>query len=185
MKKVIVTACVAVLAAAAAQAQSWGTAGDINRFGQEYLAKQKKSEQRLITQQADKQSRELAKEVERQALLAKYKQAAKAKKANNSCTSADKKESGSCPHYYYGREGKMMALGELTHQLVAKRKAAKAKAKANPAPKKVDVVKEDEEGEKTSWWKAIFLGGRYPGESKEAYRARLAVRGYPCNQPFK
>ena len=80
MKKVIVTACVAVLAAAAAQAQSWGTAGDINRFGQEYLAKQKKSEQRLIAQQADKQSRELAKEVERQALLAKYKQAAKAKK---------------------------------------------------------------------------------------------------------
>lgn len=185
MKKVIVTACVAVLAAAAAQAQSWGTAGDINRFGQEYLAKQKKSEQRLITQQADKQSRELAKEVERQALLAKYKQAAEAKKTNNGCTSADKKESGSCPHYYYGREGKMMALGELTHQLAAKRKAAKAKAKANQAPQKVDVVKEDEEGEKTSWWKAIFLGGPYPGESKESYRARLAVRGYPANQPFK
>ena len=69
------------------------------------------------------------------------------------------------------------------YKLIAKRKAAKAKA--NQAPQKVDVVKEDEEGEKTSWWKAIFLGGRYPGESKEAYRARLAVRGYPANQPFK
>ena len=185
MKKVIVTACVAVLAAAAAQAQSWGTAGDINRFGQEYLAKQKKSEQRLIAQQADKQSRELAKEVERQALLAKYKQAAKAKKTNNGCTSADKKESAPCPHYYYGREGKMMALGELTHQLAAKRKAAKAKAKANPAPKKVDVVKEEEDADEPSWWRAIFFGGRFPGESVENYRARLAVQGYPCNQPFK
>ena len=182
MKKVIVTACVAVLAAAAAQAQSWGTAGDINRFGQEYLAKQKKSEQRLITQQADKQSRELAKEVERQALLAKYKQAAKAKKANNSCTSADKKESGSCPHYYYGREGKMMALSELTRQVASRKKAAKADkqqaARAEAAPK-------DTTEEEPSWWRAIFLGGRFPGETKEDYRARLSVQGLPACMPFK
>ena len=67
----------------------------------------------------------------------------------------------------------------------AKRKAAKAKAKANPAPKKVDVVKEEEDADEPSWWRAIFFGGRFPGESVEDYRARLSVQGYPCNQPFK
>ena len=79
----------------------------------------------------------------------------------------------------------MMALGDLTRQFIAKRKAAKAEKakKAEQPSEKVEVV--EEKGEKTSWWKAIFLGGPYPGESKESYRARLAVRGYPANQPFK
>lgn len=35
------------------------------------------------------------------------------------------------------------------------------------------------------WIKAIFLGGKFPGESDEEYRNRLQIQSYPATQPFK
>lgn len=35
------------------------------------------------------------------------------------------------------------------------------------------------------WLKAIFLNGKFPGESDEAYRQRLQIQSYPASQPFK
>lgn len=35
------------------------------------------------------------------------------------------------------------------------------------------------------WLKAIFLGGKFPGESDESYKKRLEIKSYPAAQPFK
>lgn len=35
------------------------------------------------------------------------------------------------------------------------------------------------------WLKAIFLGGKFPGESDEAYKKRLEIKSYPATQPYK
>lgn len=35
------------------------------------------------------------------------------------------------------------------------------------------------------WLRAIFLGGKFPGESDEAYKKRMQIQSYPAAQPFK
>lgn len=41
------------------------------------------------------------------------------------------------------------------------------------------------EGSVKQWLKAIFLGGRFPGESASAYHTRLSVQSQPASLPFK
>ena len=182
MRKVIVAVCVGVLAAVAAQAQGLGTVRDINDFGRKYMESQKNkpAQRRVVTKVKGKTDR-LTKVLERKALLIQQEQQKKLteKAAPAESTRVEKK---SYPSYYYGREGKMMALSELTRQVASRKKAAKADkqqaARAEAAPK-------DTTEEEPSWWRAIFLGGRFPGETKEDYRARLSVQGLPAYMPFK
>lgn len=179
MNKIIVTACVAVLAAAAAQAQSWGTAGDINLFGQQYL------ESKKVQQKVDS----VAKNVERQILLAKvaqYKQAVAQKAAAGEEDRQKEqrvaaKASDSCPSYYCGREGKVIVLGELILDKIADKKAEKAEDVRQGEVEKAT----EPQDKKASLFKAVFLGGRYPWETEEDYRVRQSVRGLPATQPFK
>ncbi len=97
MKKVIVTTCVAVLAAVAAQAQGLGTVRDINGFGQEYLPSKKASAAAKRKQNnAENVLAQAVKEIERKGLEeAKKAQAtasaqAPAQNNNNTAVKADK-----------------------------------------------------------------------------------------------
>ncbi len=40
-------------------------------------------------------------------------------------------------------------------------------------------------GSASQWLKAIFLGGRFPGESVNAYHDRLSIQSHPSALPFK
>lgn len=40
-------------------------------------------------------------------------------------------------------------------------------------------------GSVKQWLKAIFLGGRFPGESADAYHHRLTAQSQPASLPFK
>lgn len=50
---------------------------------------------------------------------------------------------------------------------------------------KKDIEKKRRAAIRRQWLRAIFLGGKFPGESDEAYRKRLEVQSYPASQPFK
>ena len=176
MKKVIMTACVAVFAAVAAQAQGIGTVADINGFGKAYSDKKAREQKLSGAEQARVESFALA--AERAAFLEALKRSRGEKKAQSA--EENKKEQpevAPCPSYYTGSTGaKMMMFAD----------SQKGRKEKQNSAKETDSAKVAEEGEEEpSWWRAIFFLGRFPGESKEDYRARLAVQGYPANQPFK
>ena len=179
MKKVIMTACVAVFAAVAAQAQGIGTVADINGFGKAFLDKKAREQKLSRAEQARVDSfafaaeRAAKREAERKAFLEALKRSRGEKKAQ----SAEENEKKQVPSYYTGSTGaKMMVFVD----------SQKGRKEKQNSAKETDSAKVAEEGEEeTSWWRAIFFLGRFPGESKEDYRARLAVQGYPANQPFK
>lgn len=176
MKKVIMTACVAVFAAVAAQAQGIGTVADINGFGKAYSDKKAREQKLSGAEQARVESFALA--AERAAFLEALKRSRGEKKAQ-SAEGKEKEQAAvaSCPSCYTGSTGaKMMLFAD----------SQKGRKEKQNSAKETDSAKVAEEGEEEpSWWRAIFFLGRFPGESKEDYRARLAVQGYPANQPFK
>ena len=176
MKKVIMTACVAVFAAVAAQAQGIGTVADINGFGKAYSDKKAREQKLSRAEQARVESFALA--AERAAFLEALKRSRGEKKAP-SAEGKGKEQAAvaSCPSCYTGSTGaKMMLFAD----------SQKGRKEKQNSAKETDSAKVAEEGEEEpSWWRAIFFLGRFPGESKEDYRARLAVQGYPANQPFK
>ena len=180
MKKVIMTACVAVFAAVAAQAQGIGTVADINGFGKAYSDKKAREQKLSGAEQARVESFALAaaREAERAAFLEAVKRSRGEKKAQ-SAEGKEKEQAAvaSCPSCYTGSTGaKMMMFAD----------SQKGRKEKQNSAKETDSAKVAEEGEEEpSWWRAIFFLGRFPGESKEDYRARLAVQGYPANQPFK
>lgn len=201
MKKVIITTCAVVFAAVAASAQGLGTVRDINGFGAEYLARQSKSARQQTIKKEQKQVGSLQKAIEQAnvrhnrqmfvmgalgdaAQFVRYTQTKPAEKTEKKAAPAAKPESAeqkgssfSSYHPYMGREGKIMAMGDVFAERIKARKAARKQAKeAAPAAKK--------EEKKGSWLGALF-GGRYPGESDEDYKHRLAMSSYPACQPFK
>lgn len=210
MKKVFVTACAVVFAAVAAGAQGMGTVRDINNFGAEYMNRQSKAARQQTIKKEQKQVGNLEKAIaqanikhNRQmfvlgslgdaAQFAQYAPCAyttgpqkpAAQKTAPAKPAADKKKETQAPAYYpyAGREGKVMALGDLvSERLRAKNKARKeAKAKAAKQEKKESVGMKEEKG---SWLGALF-GGRYPGESDEDYMLRIQMSTHPACQPFK
>lgn len=84
------------------------------------------------------------------------------------------KNQNKVPFYYYGKEMKTVALGELTYQKLKAKKQAKQKE-----------VKQDSTKKEHSLWRAIFFNGQFPWESDEHYRERIRNLGNPSNQPFK
>lgn len=52
----------------------------------------------------------------------------------------------------------------------------------------IELVSNDEnkeEGQFICILKAVFLGGKFPWETKEEYKNRLQISGLPATQPFK
>ena len=66
---------------------------------------------------------------------------------------------------------------------VAAKPAVRSQAK-KPAATATNAKKPAEGGAK-QWLKAIFVGGRFPGESADAYHARLQAQAQPAALPFK
>ena len=89
----------------------------------------------------------------------------------------------SCPSYYYGRAGKVLALADLTREKLGLRERNQDNEENGASAD--TVTQEQTKREKTSWFRRVFLGGRYPQESHEAYQVRLAVQSQPACQPFK
>ena len=65
---------------------------------------------------------------------------------------------------YCGREGHMMALGNLMRK---------------------DSTGKDALDDIIVWLKAIFLNQKFPYETEEQYKQRIECLGLPANQPFK
>lgn len=212
MKRVFVTTCAVLFAAVAAGAQSWGTAGDINRFGEEYLRQNKSAKQRTAKKEA-KQVGSLEKAIaqanikhNRQMFVmgslgdaalyaqnAPYTSAATSeqaasKPASKTPAKTQAKEEKSSPAYYpyAGREGKVIAMGEMWAARIQERREARqeeAQKASAPAPAPAPAAKKEKK-QKGSWLGALF-GGRYPGESDEDFAFRLQMRTHPSCQPFK
>ena len=85
-----------------------------------------------------------------------------------------RKNQNKVPFYYYGKEMKVVALGELTYQKLKAKKQVKQKE-----------VKQDSTKKEHSLWRAIFFNGQFPGESDEHYRERIRNLGHPSNLPLK
>lgn len=76
--------------------------------------------------------------------------------------------------------------GKDSTQIALERAIAKQLLQAKRDSVKVTVVKKPTvKYGKRQWLKAIFLNGKFPGESDEAYRKRLQIQSYPASQPFK
>ncbi len=171
MKRVIITTCAVVIAAAAAQAQSWGLAGDVNRFGKEYLESKKYAvEQQRIAQKAQQKTNFVEKAIEQEAVR-KYKQMYMAGLLGSDAIYAQHNASSQKAGQQETEGAAQKADASKTAQSDKKQKAEQAKAK--------------QDKEKKGSWLAAFFGGRYPGESDESFRYRLEMRGYPASQPFK
>lgn len=178
MKKVVITTCAVVFTAVAAGAQGLGTVRDINSFGAEYLKGQNVVTHSTKKVQA-KQVGKLAKAVQQAAI--KHNREAQARASEEKAAKVNQNKSSNSGWYVYaGREGKMMALGEVFRERANAKEAAKKQEKKN-APQ---VKKEAKKEQKGSWIGALF-GGRYPGESDEDYEYRLRLRSFPACQPFK
>lgn len=136
MKKIIITAAVAVVTAIAAQAQVPNVEVQMADAGFKALALAKSSAQK------NKSSKSLEQAVERQ---------------------------------------------------VAKQVAASAKGKTAPADQKAPAAKTANKpatgttkaSSVRAWLKSIFLGGPFPGETPEAYHARLMAQSHPSALPYK
>lgn len=66
----------------------------------------------------------------------------------------------------------------------AKQKAQHANA-ADPAKRSAKPAAKTQEGGVGQWLKAIFLGGRFPGESTQDYHDRMVAQTQPAALPFK
>lgn len=76
-------------------------------------------------------------------------------------------------------------LNDSTQRAI-ERAIAKQVLQAKRDSVKVNVVKKPTvKYGKKQWLKAIFLTGKFPGESDDAYRKRLQIQSYPASQPFK
>lgn len=81
---------------------------------------------------------------------------------------------------------------QLNLQNAVARRIAQASVQAQPA-KQDSVAKpvtpkgpaKQAEGSVKQWLKAIFLGGRFPNESAQAYHDRLVAQSQPAALPFK
>lgn len=62
---------------------------------------------------------------------------------------------------------------------------AKKKATNKGTQKPAQKVEKEESGNVGQWLKGIFLGGKLPGETDEAYHARLVSQTQPATMPFK
>lgn len=67
-------------------------------------------------------------------------------------------------------------------QKTTKPAAGKVAKQQKPATTQVAPKKE---GSAKQWLKAIFLGGKFPGESSEKYHNRLMAQSHPTALPFK
>ena len=187
MKKVIIAVFAVATAAVAAQAQ--GVARDFNEFGRMYLNS-------VSPKKEDWLSKQIHKEIEKQDLAharAMKKKADEAKKQESAAQAAQpaqtKKTETQVPSYYYGREGKLLALSDRAAQVVTDDQQAQPKQSANAsnnqqAAKKPAEQKKEEETYKGSFWG--YLGfGPYPGETREQYRLHLESTRYASGQAFK
>ncbi len=67
----------------------------------------------------------------------------------------------------------------------AKRPAQHASVKPARPSRPVATAQKTQGGNVGQWLKAIFLGGRFPGESAQAYHDRLVSQSQPASLPFK
>lgn len=80
---------------------------------------------------------------------------------------------------------------QLNLQNAVARRVAQASVKAQQAKKNTPAkpvaskTPKPIEGSVKQWLKAIFLGGRFPNESSEAYHDRLMAQSQPASLPFK
>ena len=85
------------------------------------------------------------------------------------------------------------SLEQAVERQVAKQVAASAKGETAPAAIKAPAAKTANKPAagttKTSsvraWLKSVFLGGPFPGETPEAYHARLIAQSHPSALPYK
>ncbi len=79
--------------------------------------------------------------------------------------------------------------GQIKAQQAADAKAVKPAtrkvAQQKPVQKTAFTQTPKTEGSVGQWLKAIFLGGKFPGESAESYYHRLVVQSHPSSMPFK
>ena len=76
------------------------------------------------------------------------------------------------------------ALHVAIERAIAKQRLQSGNKERTPADT-TTVKKPAVRSTRSQWLRAIFLGGPFPGESKEAYRKRLQIQSYPASQPFK
>ena len=85
------------------------------------------------------------------------------------------------------------SVKQNTQNTPAAKPAQKAPAKkpaAKPATpkknnKKTGTAKKGTDASVGEWLQAVFLGGKFPGETDEAYRSRLLTQAQPASMPFK
>ncbi len=117
-----------------------------------YTAAQQKAEDKLGTAVAAKVEEEAFRHAE--ALAAQEDQA-----ATEEATVKENPATTGAPTYYYGREGKVLALGEVTERALKNKKA----------PKKAEPAKES-----TGNWFTRMMGfDKFEGESDTEWQARL------------
>lgn len=63
--------------------------------------------------------------------------------------------------------------------------AEKTAQQKKPVQKTASVQAPQQEGNVGQWLKAIFLGGKFPGESTTSYHDRLIAQSQPSALPFK
>jgi len=196
MKKIVITVFAVTTAAVAVHAQ--GVARDFNTFA-EYAPT-------IIFGSADTQSgsstnknlqaamKKVEREIQKQHiafLRAEQEKAEQAQKPTNASAQAAQpvgkaaKSEGTqaqVPSYYYGREGKLLALSDKTAEVIKENSTETKQANTQSATsKKETTVKKEEKEEKVSFWRYL-LPGRLPNESWESYNNRMS---YAANQPFK
>ena len=183
IKNILISAAVIATAAAAAQAQGWGTVRDINDFGKEYLLKkQTQTAMQKVEKEAQKQEiaylRAQQKKAEQQAAEQAKQQQPKESSAQEA-KPAQQAQASQTPSYYYGREGKLLALSDKTAEVLdSQAEPAGKQTAAKPEAKKSTEAKPKK---KVSIWR-YFLPGPMPGESWSAYNQRMSYAG---SQPFK
>lgn len=175
IKTIIISAVVIATAALTAQAQGLGTVRDINSYGEEYL----------LEMRAKEAMKRVQKEAEKQRMArirAEQEKAAKAKqqKAENKSATAQTTDANAMPSYYYGREGKVLALSDRTAEALKGSSKDAKPAEAKPAAKQEAPKKASKK--KGCFLKYLLPVGRFPGESWEDWNARMSSA---ASQPFK
>lgn len=168
--------CALVLTGAAVYAQSPSVEC---RICSDMLSGWAKTKQTAAVKKTDVEKADSIDLAVKRATVKQAREAAKAAEKSGSVQS--NKTDSSYPSYFYGREGHMMALGEVVAQKIS---APKAKSAAKQAPGQT-AKKAAPQKEEASLLKAIFLGGRFPGETEEQYKVRRQVQASPAGQPFK
>lgn len=180
IKNILISAAVVATVAAAAQAQGWGTVRDINSYGEEYLLEMRtKAAMQQVEKEAQKQHIAQLRAQQQKAQQAQQAQQQQPKEAAAQQAKPAQQAEAQTPSYYYGKEGKILALSDKTAEVLngqaepaGKQTAAKPKAKKSTEAKSK---------KKTSFWRYL-LPGPMDGESWEAYNQRMSYAG---SQPFK